>query len=166
VLPACIDCDRGDRPACISGLTPADLLARPIRVAFWRPGEEAGIEAGTLQSGLEPTESFRREGDMRLLAGERHQDPKHHVIGARAEETGAISRAPGSDAARFHCADGGYRRPGWWWCARRSRSGNGAMRAPVTTFERRTSHQYPYEHALSRNPIAQESCLRADPGGH
>jgi hypothetical protein len=26
---------------------------------------------------------------MRLLAGERHQDPTHHVIGARAEETGA-----------------------------------------------------------------------------
>jgi hypothetical protein len=48
-----------EKDASIVGLKrPQSTIGRAIRVAFWRPGEEAGIEAGTLQSGLEPPETL------------------------------------------------------------------------------------------------------------
>ena len=47
------------------------------------------------------------------------EDPVHFVDPiVILLESGAISRAPGSDAGRFHCAGDRYRRTGWWWCAR------------------------------------------------
>ncbi len=60
-------------------------IGRPLRVGFRRPRKEAELEAGPLQSGLEPAERLGREGDMRFLAGKRHGHPEHDMVCAGPE---------------------------------------------------------------------------------